>query len=949
MRFGMRARAIAAALTLALAGCSGGGSNIASPGATSSGTPPGGGTGGTGGGGTGGGSASCPTGTTNAGALGAFTVCSLSGEVLTNLTLPVVSGVVYRLSGRVDIGRDLGANGAQTGGQSATLTISPGVTLFGDEAGDMLIVNRGSRIVANGTVSQPIIFTSREDVLGQNDPTTANRQWGGVILLGRAPIKGCNTAVASGTVDCQNAVEGVTAATGRAALYGGATATDTSGSLQYVQVRYPGAFLTSATAGDDLNGITLGGVGSATVIDNVQVHNSGDDGIEVFGGTVNLRHVVITGAYDDSLDYDEGWTGKVQFVVIRQTTITGGVDKMIEASNRTVASTGGLQTNPTIANFTFVGVPLNGATNLIGIDVNNTSGTPGASTRFLNGVVTGSRICARTDTATTSPAVQFDSILFDCPTAVSSTTAARINAGANNTQTIPNTLSGVLPGPNELARNATALNPTTVDSAFTAGTYVGAFSPTETATSNWAAGWTFQLFATAGCPTGTTEGGTVAGARRCVLQGTVGSGSVPASLRLTAGNIYEISGRVDVGVDVGGDGTATGGVAGTLTIDAGVTLYGDGAADMLIVNRGSQIFVNGTPASPVIMTSLPDVTNTQADPINASREWAGLIVLGRAQTKGCNVNVAQGSATCQNAVEGVTAATGRAALYGGATNTDNSGRISYLQIRYPGAFLTSATLGDDLNGLTLGAVGSGTVIDHVQVHNSGDDGIEVFGGKANMKYVIITGAVDDSLDYDEGWTGNVQYLIITQSATGIARDRLVEASNRQVASAGNAIQTKPLIANFTMVGVPTNGSTQLIGIDMNNTSGTPGSSGRYVNGVVTGSTTCLRTDLAATGGDAPTVNSTLLDCPGALSTASAATLAAGTNNSTATANTLSAAAAGGRPFINGSAETARTAVNPQTFFSDTFFDATTYIGAVRDTSDTWWQSWSCGLASGSSC
>jgi len=936
-------RAFVAALALGLAACSSG-SNIASPGASSPGTGVGGG-GGTGGGGTGGGgTATCPAGTTNQGGLGAFTICQIAGEILTNFSLPNVANVVYRISGRVDVGRDVGGAGNAANGQSATLTIAAGVTLFGDEPGDILIINRGSRIQAVGSPTQPIVFTSREDILGQNDPATSSRQWGGVILLGRGPIRGCATAVNQGTAECENAVEGVTAATGRQALYGGATATDNSGTLQYVQVRYPGAFLTSATAGDDLNGITLGGVGSATTIDHVQVHNSGDDGIEIFGGDVNLKYVVLTGTLDDSLDFDEGWQGKLQFLVVRQTPLTGGPDRLFEASNRTVASLPGTRiTNPTIANFTMIGVPVSSANAALqGISLNNTLGTPGATGRFLNGVITGSTTCINTDTANPSPAARFDSMLLDCAGPLGSNAAALIAAGTNNSTTVPNTLTGVLPGANELAR--TAVNASTIDPFFTATTYIGAFSGTETRTTSWASGWTIQVFGATGCPAGTTQGaplsvvGSTTQLTRCLLSGTLGQGGLPASVRLTQGNVYQIQGRVDVGVDRGAAGTS--GVAATLTIDPGVVVAGSDAGDMVIVNRGSQIFINGTQSQPVVFTSIGDVTNSRSD-ATASREWGGLLVLGRAPIRGCATAVAQGSEQCENAVEGVTAATGRQALYGGATATDNSGRIAYLQIRYPGAFLTSATAGDDLNGLTLGGVGSGTSINYVQVHNSGDDGVEIFGGRVNFKYFIVNGQLDDAYDFDEGWTGFAQFVIGLESAFTGGPDRLIEASNRTVSSLPGTLNTNPTIANFTFVGVPTNsGGSALQGISLNNTLGTPGASAQLVNGVVTGSSVCVNTDTANTS-PAPSFNSILFDCPTALGANAAALVAAGQNNSTATPNTLSSR------FINGANENARTAVNPNTI--NAFFTATTWIGAVRDSSDTWWQGWSCGLATGSTC
>jgi uncharacterized membrane protein len=845
---------------------------------------------------------------------------------------------VYRVNGRVDVGTDVGAAG--TSGISSILTIQPGVTVMFNSADDMIIVNRGSRIVANGSASQPIIFTSENDLAGDNDPATASRQWGGIILLGRAPIRGCNAAVAQGTVDCQNAVEGVTAATGSQALYGGATPADNSGSLQYVQIRYPGAFLTSAAAGDDLNGLTLGGVGSGTVINNLQVHNSGDDGIEVFGGTVNMKHIILTGALDDSLDYDEGWTGAVQHLVIRQSALTGGPDRMVEASNRRVSSTGDtLFTNPTISNFTMVGLPVNSSSaNIRGIEMNATGGTPGSSGRYLNGVVTGSTECLNASAANTTLVPTFNSTLFDCAGANGSAATTIISAGANNSTATPNTLAGLLPGANEIAR--TAVNPATVNSFFDAATYIGAFASTETIAANWTTGWSFQVFGASACPTGTAESGTLAGLRRCVLSGTIGTSGVPASLRLVAGNIYELSGRVNVGVDRGAAGT--GGVAAALTIDPGVTVFGKNSADMLIVNRGSQIFVNGTSTAPVIMTSLADVVNPgRASESSATREWAGLIVLGRAPIRGCNAAVAQGTSTCENAVEGVTVATGTQALYGGATANDNSGRLAFLQIRYPGAFLTSAAAGDDLNGLTLGGVGSATVIENVQVHNSGDDGIEIFGGEARLRRIVITGATDDSLDYDEGWRGLVQHLIIVQGPD-TDRDRQVEASNRRVSSTGDDLFTNPIIANFTFVGLPQSvAAANIRGIELNATGGTPGSSGRYVNGVVIGSTTCLVADAAnTTAPNVPTFDSILFDCPGAYATAASNLIAAGSNNTTATANTLATATVGGRPFINGATEAGRPVFNATSL--NAFFTSTTQIGAVS-TTDTWWQGWTCRL------
>ena len=940
MRNSVSSSALLAALMLGLGACSQG-SSIESPGATFIGERPGGGTGGggTGGGGTGSGT-NCPLGTTSGTAIGTTSVCNITGEITTATTLPRLTGVAYRLVGRVDVGRDLGAAGNLATGAAATLTIEPGVTVFGDEAGDMLVVNRGSRINAVGTPSQPIIFTAKEEIDGTVNQQTSSRLWAGVIIAGRAPVRDCATAVAQGSVDCQNAVEGVTAATGRSALYGGATAADNSGTMRYVSIRYPGAFLPGAGAGDDLNGLTLGGVGSATDISFVQVHNSGDDGIEIFGGTVNMKNLVITGASDDSLDYDSGWVGNVQYLVVKQANIEGGPDRLVEASNRTVAGTGALNTNPIISNFTMVGLRANAAGgNIQGISINNSNGNPGSSGRYLNGVVTGSNVCLAAANANTSPAPSFSSTLFDCPTAPDAASLAFINAGPNNSVTTASSLtSALLPGANETARTAT--NPAPLNPFFEAVNYIGAFAPSATVSSNWAFGWTIQLLPAPVCPVGTIERGTVGGARNCVISGVVGSGPVPANLTLTAGNVYKIEGRVDVGFDRGG--ALTGGTPATLTIEPGVRLYGAAAGDVLIVNRGSRIFVNGTSTAPVIFTSQADITNTQANKAIASREWAGVVILGAAPIRGCTTAVAIGSADCQNAVEGISASTGRSALFGGATAADSSGSINFMQIRYPGAFLPGAAAGDDLNGLTLAGVGSGTTINHVQVHNSGDDGIEIFGGTVNMKNWIVTGALDDSLDYDDGWTGKAQFGIVLQALTAAGGpDRMIEGSNRSVAGTGTPINTNPIISNFTFVGVPRNDAlANLTGISLNNTGGSPGASSRLINGVVTGTTTCVNAEAANTA-PAPRFDSLLLNCSGALGTVTTALVTSGTNNTTTTTNTLI------NRFVNGSAESGRVALNPATI--DPFFTPTTYIGAVRDAADTWWVGWSCGLSTGSTC
>ncbi|MEZ5921543.1 MAG: hypothetical protein R3C60_09365 [Parvularculaceae bacterium] len=969
----MRSNNSLRALTLALllSACSQG-TNIASPGATNGG---GTGGGGTGGGGTGGGSTvSCPAGTTVNGTIGTNTVCDVAGEILQDLTLPFLNNVVYHIAGRVDVGRDTGSQGNAANGASATLTIEPGVTLYGGSSTDILIVNRGSQINAVGTTSQPIVFTSMQDVQGLNDPTTASRQWGGVILLGNAPIRGCNSAVPAGSATCEDEIEGVTNATGRVALFGGDNPASNSGTMQYVQIRYPGAFLTSASAGDDLNGLSLGGIGSATTLDHIQIHNSGDDGIEVFGGTVNLGYIVLTGANDDTLDCDYGWTGAAQFVVISQTSIagSGGPDGLIECSNASKLSTGGsLQTDPVIANFTFVGVPVSssgGSTK--GVEFNQSGGAPGASGQLYNGIITGASRCLSIDASETGSRGPADtanpptvnSVEMDCAGWTPSTFAGQvIAAGTNNTTNVTNTLQNrFFPGSAETAVMPFPLG-TLSNTFLTATSYIGAFSPTETVASNWAAGWTIQLLPVSGCPAGTTQGSPgseVGGTTRCILAGQYDGSDAnhPASIRLTPGFVYEISGRIDIGADRGADGM--GGVGGSLTIDPGVTLFGNDASDLIIVNRGSTIVANGSASQPIIMTSLRDLTS--ATDTAASREWGGLILLGRAPIRGCNQAVVAGSATCEDEVEGVTNATGRVALFGGGDAADNSGTIRYLQIRYPGAFLTSAAAGDDLNGLTLGGVGSTTNLDHIQIHNSGDDGIEIFGGTVGMKYVILDGNHDDTLDCDYGWQGNMQFVLTIHNYETGTPDGLVECSNAAKSSlpATPAFQTDPIISNFTFIGSGGKGAA------FDSAGGTPGARATLVNGVIANhpdasAVRCLSVDgsVGETGSgrgssDGVTLDSVLFDCPGWTPSTLASTYISAGTNVTLGASSLAAPNAPARAvqtgpnwfrteFVNGATEMGYTAVDPTTL--GMFFSSGSYIGAVSGQSDNWWRTWSCGL------
>lgn len=215
-----------------------------------------------------------------------------------------------------------------------TLTIEPGVTVYAEDgsgaAASTLIVTSGATIDAQGTAEEPIVFTSiqaRDTELDHNDVSL----WAGMIVLGDASINADATEIASGDgVVLTNQIEGLNPE-GRHGLsleeetsylsYGGTDDDSSSGVLRYVSIRHSGISLTGE-AGDEIQGLTLGGVGRGTVLENIEIFVSGDDGIEIFGGTANLRNIVLAYAEDDSLDLDQGWRGYVQNMVVMQSAFT---------------------------------------------------------------------------------------------------------------------------------------------------------------------------------------------------------------------------------------------------------------------------------------------------------------------------------------------------------------------------------------------------------------------------------------------------------------------------------------------------------------------------------------------------------------------------------------------------------------------------------------------------
>ncbi|MEZ5596119.1 MAG: hypothetical protein R3E84_06950 [Pseudomonadales bacterium] len=707
----------------------------------------------------------CPAGTaTSTRTINSKRVCQLSGTITQNILL--TSNNLYELIGKVVVGGD--------NTSSAVLTLQAGTTVFGGTDTDFLVISRGSQIVANGTRLAPVTFTSQSDLEGQADLASTRGEWGGVVINGNAPINDCPEGATGGTTACTKEGEA------NSGLFGGDDPTDNSGVLNYVVVKFAGS---NVDPENQLNGIAFQGVGSGTQVDYVQVHNNLDDGIEMFGGTVNMKHVVLTGNADDSLDWTDGWQGSVQYLIINQASDDG--DKGIEADNREGDETVLPRSLPRIANMT-----MNARESTTALHLRR-----GTGLELYNSVVQGSAFCLRVQGDSLNQlgtGIQFGGVTFDCATVVQGDDVPTITALLEDANVS-------LTGQQVTAEDLTG------DSFFETTTYIGAI---ENAENDWTAGWTVGNPSAATdfeCPTGTTEIASVGDRRTCQLSGTI-----TQDLTLPRSNYYVLNGKVTVG----GDNTNS----AALTIESGTTIIGDDSEDFLVISRGSQIFVNGTANAPVTMTALADVNNTIADPVNTQGLWGGLVLNGNAPINDCPEGVDGGTVACTKEGEA------NSGLFGGADPEDSSGRLKYLVVKFAGSNVDPE---NQLNGIAFQGIGSGTEVDFIEVYNNLDDGVEFFGGTVNVSHVVLIGNADDGLDWTDGWRGRAQYVYIRQ--TGNTGDNTIEADNREGDERVTPI-SEPRIANMTGIGHSTANALRL----------RRGTGVHLFNTQISGAATCVR-------------------------------------------------------------------------------------------------------------
>ena len=346
-----------------------------------------------------------------------------------------------------------------------------------------------------------------------------------------------------------------------------------------------------------------------------------------------------------------------------------------------------------------------------------------------------------------------------------------------------------------------------------------------------------------------------------------------------------------------------------LTIEPGTEIKGaTGSFANMIITRGSQIQAVGTASAPIIFSS-------DDEGYDGSGEWGGLILHGYGVHNECLIADA-GAVACNVDSEG------ESGFDGGYTTDDNSGTLEYVIVTEGGFEFAP---GNEINGISFVAVGSGTNIDYIQVNSNADDGLEFYGGDVSAKHLVITGALDDSVDWDEGWQGDLQHVLVVQSPD--TAGNTIEADTEGTLD----FLSKPTIANATFIG---DGETDTLAV-FKKTSG-----GFVHHSVFTGAaasliTTCIDSSAAAVSGTELVFTNVVADCATSgdlvLLPAPITDVALAADYSSQAAESI---AVGALDITDINATYAESVADPA------FFDVTDYAGAVNpDGSDVWYQGW----------
>lgn len=401
--------------------------------------------------------------------------CIISGGEYTE-DLHLTNDTLWVLNGAVFVGLKDSADNTNA------IFIEPGTRIIGIDQ-SLLGISRGAKIFAEGVPFAPIVMTGVNTASDPDNPGSSG-DWGGLTINGRAPINTCDTIGA-----CTAEGEG------ESGPYGGDDENDSSGVLRYTRVQFAGILFTDE---NELNGIAFQGVGRGTVVENVQVHANADDGVEFFGGTVNARNLVLTDIEDDSVDWTQGYGGRLQNVLVMQAgNVEIGADRGIEADNLEANNDAEARAKPWISNATFIGrADTTGATFRRGTGVNVT-----------NSIFTNFGSCIDIDSSSTftnagtppdalSGNLTMENTILNCDTPFVEedgdpwTVQSWFEAQDGNMVMDP-ALDGVFPPAGASYTNGYPLDMEVFNDFFQNYDHIGAFSGAKQA---WTHGWTLQDF-----------------------------------------------------------------------------------------------------------------------------------------------------------------------------------------------------------------------------------------------------------------------------------------------------------------------------------------------------------------------------------------------------------------------------------------------------------------------
>jgi hypothetical protein len=518
--------------------------------------------------------------------------------------------------------------------------------------------------------------------------------------------------------------------------------TQSSGSLQYVVIKHSGY---EVEKDKELNGLSLAGVGSGTTLKNIAVIGGLDDGIEIWGGRANIDGLYIYNAADDSVDTDLGYRGTIQNVLVRQVNVdkTNNHDSAgMEFGNdqNTISTDDTNATQPTIINYT--GYIKGG-----GFYNKFDAGFKWNNVKFISAKTADEQLVhfRGTDSYDTG-AKHVDGAVCFKDTALTLT--------EDNTYSKSNSKD-----PKDVK---TAYDYFVTNKAYQGSGTIHIDDDTSCAGVNEANIWKGKA-------------GTNDALETAPVEYTTLPSEITANTTLDATKVYAINGKVNVKNGA------------TLTIPKGTKLAGVTPSSFMVIEPGAQIIANGTQAEPIVFTSKKDLDGNSKD--NAAGEWGGLVLAGNAYT---HYGVAK-----YEADESVEFGCDEANNIP-CKNTQSSGSLQYVVIKHSGYEVEKDK---ELNGLSLAGVGSGTTLKNIAVIGGLDDGIEIWGGRANIDGLYIYNAADDSVDTDLGYRGTIQNVLVRQvnvDKTNNHDSAGMEFGNDQnTISTDDTNATQPTIINYT--------------------------------------------------------------------------------------------------------------------------------------------------------